>query len=213
MRSVARFGAVVVAIAVLPSAIHAQGLRFSGAVQVSTVSFKTSSPNPVSMSGLGIGGLVRVSGVWLAQLELRYEQAGISTADGGTAQDLVEGDLLLGIRVLPWLTVKTGPSVRASVTDLGTEKWVSWEARIRGDVRLIGTAVRGYAEAWSVLSGNVNLNDDFGEGQGVEGGLAFDLFGSFWGEIGYRFDRDVLAGDVRTDITEKLYVRFGLGGT
>jgi hypothetical protein len=164
------------------------------------------------MSGLGLGGLVRVS-TWLAQLEFRYEQAGISTADGGTAQDLVEGEVLLGIRFLPWLTVKTGPRVRANVTDLGTEKWVSWVGRIRGDVRLIGTAVRGHAEAWSVLSGNVNLNDDFGEGQGVEGGLVFDLFGSFWGEIGYRFDRDVLAGDVRTDITEKLYVRFGLGGT
>ncbi len=200
--------ALLLAVAV-QSPVEAQPVQVSGAVQASSVSLKRTTTGTVSMSGLGVGGFVRVT-KWLAQLELHYEQAAMSGTD--PSQDLVEGEVLLGIRVLPWLTVKVGPRIRANVTDLGTERWVLWQGRIRTDTRLIASTVRAHVEVWSILSGDVNLNDAFGQGQGLEGGLEVKLFGAFWGGLGYRFDRDVLGDGVRTDVTERLYLRFGMGG-
>ena len=191
------------------SPVEAQSPSVSGAVQASLVSFKSTTTGTASMSGLGVGGFVRVV-AGLAQLELHYEQAAMSGTD--PKQDIVEGEVLLGIRFLPWLTVKVGPRIRANVTELGTERWVLWQGRIRTDTRLIGSTVRAHVEVWSILSGDVNLNDVFGQGQGLEGGLEVKLFGAFWGGLGYRFDRDVLGDGVRTDVTERLYLRFGMGG-
>jgi len=193
----------------VPSPVEAQNLRVSGAVQASSVSLKRTTTGTGSMSGLGVGGFVRVAAS-LVQLELHYEQAALSGTDPN--QDLVEGEVLLGVRFLPWLTVKVGPRIRANVTDLGTERWVLWQGRIRTDTHLIGSTVRAHVEVWSILSGDVNLDDAFGQGQGLEGGLEVELFGAFWGGLGYRFDRDVLGDGVRTDVTERLYLRFGMGG-
>ncbi len=100
---------------------------------------------------------------------------------------------------------------QANVTDLGKERWVLWQGRLRTDARLIGSTVLAHVEVWSVLSGEVNLNDAFSQGQGLEGGLEVKLFGDFWGGLGYRFDRATLRDDVRTDVTERLYLRFGWG--
>ena len=195
----------------LCSPVDAQRVQVSGAVQASAVSLKRTTTETASLGGLGVGGVLRVA-AWLAQLELNYQQAGLSASDGDLSQDLVEGEALLGIRFFPWLMVKVGPRIRANVTDLGTEKWVTWQGRIRTDTRLIGSHVRAHVEVWSVLSGDVNLNNAFGQGQGVEGGLEVKLFGAFWGGFGYRFDRDVLRDNVRTDVTEQVYLRFGMGG-
>ncbi len=205
-----RWWVIVLLLAVaVGSPVEAQNLSVSGAVQASSVSFKSTTTGTASMSGLGVGGFVRVV-AGLAQLELHYEQAAMSGTDPN--QDIVEGEVLLGIRFLPWLTVKVGPRIRANVTELGTERWVLWQGRIRTDTRLIGSRVRAHVEVWSILSGDVNLNDVFGQGQGLEGGLEVKLFGAFWGGLGYRFDRDVLGDGVRTDVTERLYLRFGMGG-
>ena len=211
MMSVWRFVLAVGMALAVPVSVSAQGFRIEGAAQVSSVSVKRTAAATTSVNGFGIGGVLRMS-VWLALLEVRYEQASLSESGGASPEDMVEGEVLVGIRFLPWLTVKAGPRIRANVTELGTERWVLWEGRIRADVRLIGTTVRGHAEAWSILSGEVNLTDPFNRGQGVEGGLEFKLFGDFWGGLGYRFDHEVLAGDVREDITEKVYLRFGVGG-
>lgn len=205
-----RWWVIVLLLAVaVGSPVEAQNLSVSGAVQASSVSFKSTTAGTASMSGLGVGGFVRVV-AGLAQLELHYEQAAMSGTDPN--QDIVEGEVLLGVRFLPWLTVKVGPRIRANVTELGTERWVLWQGRIRTDTRLIGSRVRAHVEVWSILSGDVNLNDAFGQGQGLEGGLEVKLFGAFWGGLGYRFDRDVLGDGVRTDVTERLYLRFGMGG-
>lgn len=205
-----RWWVIVLLLAVaVGSPVEAQNLSVSGAIQASSVSFKSTTTGTASMSGLGVGGFVRVV-AGLAQLELHYEQAAMSGTDPN--QDIVEGEVLLGIRFLPWLTVKVGPRIRANVTELGTERWVLWQGRIRTDTRLIGSRVRAHVEVWSILSGDVNLNDVFGQGQGLEGGLEVKLFGAFWGGLGYRFDRDVLGDGVRTDVTERLYLRFGMGG-
>ena len=207
-----RWGLVALLFAVaVQSPVEAQGVGVSGAVQASSVSLSRTTTGTVSMSGLGVGGFVRVT-AWVAQLELHYEQAELSASGSDLSQDLVEGEVLLGIRFLQWFTVKVGPRIRANVTDLGTERWVLWQGRIRTDARLIGSTVRAHVEAWSILSGDVNLNDAFGQGQGLEGGLEVRLFGAFWGGLGYRFDRNVLGDHVRTDVTEQLYLRFGLGG-
>lgn len=205
-----RWWVIVLLLAVaVGSPVEAQNLSVSGAIQASSVSFKSTTTGTASMSGLGVGGFVRVV-AGLAQLELHYEQAAMSGTDPN--QDIVEGEVLLGVRFLPWLTVKVGPRIRANVTELGTERWVLWQGRIRTDTRLIGSRVRAHVEVWSILSGDVNLNDAFGQGQGLEGGLEVKLFGAFWGGLGYRFDRDVLGDGVRTDVTERLYLRFGMGG-
>lgn len=205
-----RWCVIVLLLAVaVGSPVEAQNLSVSGAIQASSVSFKSTTTGTASMSGLGVGGFVRVV-AGLAQLELHYEQAAMSGTDPN--QDIVEGEVLLGVRFLPWLTVKVGPRIRANVTELGTERWVLWQGRIRTDTRLIGSRVRAHVEVWSILSGDVNLNDAFGQGQGLEGGLEVKLFGAFWGGLGYRFDRDVLGDGVRTDVTERLYLRFGMGG-
>lgn len=205
-----RWWVIVLLLAVAAwSPVEAQNPSVSGAVQASSVSFKSTTTGTASMSGLGVGGFVRVV-AGLAQLELHYEQAAMSGTDPN--QDIVEGEVLLGVRFLPWLTVKVGPRIRANVTELGTERWVLWQGRIRTDTRLIGSRVRAHVEVWSILSGDVNLNDAFGQGQGLEGGLEVKLFGAFWGGLGYRFDRDVLGDGVRTDVTERLYLRFGMGG-
>ncbi len=202
--------ALLFAVAVQPP-VEAQLVHVSGAVQASSVSLNRTTAGTASMSGLGVGGFVRVT-KGLAQLELHYEQAGMSASDSDLSQDLVEGEVVLGIRFLPWLTVKVGPRIRANVTDLGTERWVLWQGGIRTDARLIRSTVRAHVEVWSILSGDVNLNDAFGQGQGLEGGLEVKLFGAFWGGLGYRFDRETLRDGVRTDVTERLYLRFGMGG-
>ena len=70
----------------------------------------------------------------LVQLEAQYVQGSLHR-DGGVAagdRDLIEGQALLGLAPTPWLALAVGPRVRSLVTAAGTERWVRWEVRARG---------------------------------------------------------------------------------
>src|SRR6185503_4158585 len=110
----------------------------------------TSSP---ALEGLVVGGLGRVS-VWRLELEARYGEGRLEAGAGQSRRDLVEGEVMLGIRPVPWISLKAGPHARGFLVDGVTERWLLWDARLRVDAFVAAPAIRGYLELGGALSGN-----------------------------------------------------------
>src|SRR4029077_13045328 len=73
------------------------------------------------------------------QLTVSYLQGALDP-DGalGASRPLVEGTVLLGVRVLDWLTLETGPHARAYTLTAVTERWLFWELRARASSAFVG---------------------------------------------------------------------------
>jgi hypothetical protein len=163
------------------------------------------------VSGPAFGGLVRLR-LWRVELSGRYLQSTLSSAT--VSEDLVEGELAVGVRLVRWLSVRAGPRVRAHVTENGTERWVFWEGRVRGDARLFGPGVRSYVEGWTSFSGDVNLAQSFQRAGGIEGGLLVKLpVWELWAVLSYRFDRAALTGAAQVESTDQLMLALTFGGS
>jgi hypothetical protein len=145
-------------------------------------------------------------------LEARYLQG--SVAD---SQDIVEGELLLGYRLLDWATVKFGPHIRSFIIDGVTERWTFWETRFRamGEVYAPESqvlAIDSYVELWMAMAGSTYLSDGFGSGRGIEGGVVIRFAGSpVAGRIGYRIDQGNVSGGGRKDTVQELILGLGFG--
>ena len=210
-----RWGVVAVAMLAIATAAEAQepGEGFLavgghvGSLRYTKIDAAAATSDVVS--GPAIGGMLRLR-VWRVELTGRYLQSALS---GAVSEDFVEGELGLGIRVVRWLSVRAGPRVRAHVTENGTERWVFWEGRVRGDARLLGPGVRTYVEGWASFGGDVNLALPLQRAGGVEGGLMLKVpVSQLWLVASYRFDRAALTGAAQVESSDQLMLALTFGG-
>ena len=192
---------------------RAQGLTGSvGAGAGSVRSRATLGTTTTSFSGAMIGGEGH-AGIGRVSVEVAYLQ-GTLNPDSGSAEsrDYVEGDFLLSVVTLPGVTLRVGPHARAYISSGGTQRWLFWTGRVRGERTLIAPAVSGFVEGWLAFSGDVNVSEAFDNARGAVVGLSVRLPGApFYGKLSYGIERARMGGGARLETVEGLSVIVGFG--
>lgn len=197
---------------VIPGSATGQGIRPSGgaSVIVARVESRTNSQNE-QLSGTLLGGEGRVARDRLL-LDVRYFQGRVEPRVTGRSRDVVEGEAMVGVRLVRWAVLRTGPRVRTLITPQQSERWLAWDVRARGEAALASSTLRSYVEFWGVLAGSVNTGETFNHGTGVEAGLMLSPASSpLWGRIGYRLDRGSVDGGARRQTVQGLILTAGVG--
>jgi hypothetical protein len=143
---------------------------------------------------------------WSLVLEGRYAQGGLTADDPAVPeQDLTEGEIQFGVRLLPALTVTAGPHARTYSSASGTQRWVFWEARVAGNVPLIPSRLDAHAQLWGAVVGSTSLSTAFGSERGGEVGarLSFPRF-PVGLRIAYRIDHGSGINPARSDTMEQI---------
>src|SRR5689334_3575995 len=145
-------------------------------------------------------------------LDLGYWQGSL-TADGSASdRDVVEGQALLGVHILPWLTARLGPHAWTYSSTSGTQRWFMWEGRLHADGLLLPDRLTSYFELWNAFTGDVNASQSFTSGMGGEGGLTWRPRGNsapFSGHLGYSVQQVRLGGGARKETVQRLLVAVG----
>jgi len=211
-RRIAMAWAVTVLIVAGVHDLDAQN-RLGGEVALGPVSTQVSSQDPEfsgQLSGVTLSGRVGLT-YWKLLLDARYLEGTVKSGDNEREEDVVEGELMVGMVPLSWLAVKIGPHVRSLVTAQGTQRWWFWEGRVRAQANLGTPLLRSYLEAWHVFSANVDLAEGYDSGNGIEGGLRASLSQlPFWAELAYRIDNSRLGGGETTQTVEELILAIGV---
>ncbi len=183
------------------------------AVEPSLVGWWTHSaigPSTQTLSGWAFGGDGSVGWRRLS-LYVGYWQGSLNPDSVGTAsRDVVEGYVLLGGKILPWLELRAGPHAWAYTANAGTQRWALFEARGRAEGALIGKTLSTYFELWTALGGDVNAAQSFGSGLGGQGGIVYhDRRLPLWGRLGYSVEQARLTGDVWKETVQRVVLGFG----
>jgi hypothetical protein len=199
-----------------PPALPAQSYRFAANGGTTFVRFqRTAAGNTDEQSGFMASAVGTASagpiGLELSYLEGQLRPQGSSLS---LPQDLVEGQALLGLRPLSWVTLSGGPHARAFIRGGVTERWLYWEGRARAEAVMASQGVRGYVTVWHTLTGSVtNAAGAFGDGQGGEVGLKVRVPRSpVWLQMSYAIERARLAPGLGSDTVEGLTAFLGVGG-
>jgi len=183
---------VLALLCLLPAPIAAQGrLQFTfGGTAAQEIVNSRIDPARQRLTGLVLGGEgIVVSDRFMARL--RYAQGRVTgDADSGAEpRDLVEGEALLGVRAMPWLTLWAGPSARAYTSGTSDHRWLFWSGRASARGSLFPGRTQTFVELWGALSGNVSSPPMSAGGRGAEAGLEMRLGGqSLWGRLAYRIE-------------------------
>lgn len=169
------------------------------------------SGNPTNESFTGVAlGLAGTVPLWRLELDVRYLNGNLGSSTPDLSLDLVEAEMLVGLRPLPWFVVKAGPHARAFKTERSTERWLFWEIRARIEAGLLTPRLESYLELWGALVGNVNFGQSFGSGRGVEAGLTYQHQSlPLLGRIGYRIDRGSVSGGSIFDSIQQVLIAVG----
>ncbi len=169
------------------------------------------TPTNESFTGvaLGLDGSVPI---WIFELDVRYLNGNLGSSNPDLDLNLVEAELFLGLRPLPWVVLKAGPHARAFETVRSTERWLFWEIRARAEAGLLAPRLGTYLELWGALVGDVNFGRSFGSGRGAEAGITYQ-FGStpLWVRAGYRVDRGSVSGGSIFDSVQQVLIGVGFG--
>jgi hypothetical protein len=206
---------VAVATVTVSTGVHAQSGRTLGLGVGLARSWEEAAMggSVVTRSGLLFEGAadLRVS---LLELGLAYRQGTLSASGTNDQRDLVEGQAMLGLRLVRWFKIEAGPRLRAYVTPAGTERWVFWEGRVQAAARVIRPAGWAYLRVGRVLTADLpGLVLD--EGVGAEGALELQLPGTpVWGRLGYWMHRASIIGGQRVETMQGVSagVMVGAGG-
>jgi len=164
-----------------------------------------------TLSGTTVGGSAFVRFAFL-EVGGRYLEGSIENAEAGRSQDIVEGAAVLLVRPIRPLSLGFGPRARSYVEGGGTERWVTWEARVGLDAWLLPRVLRTAIEVSLALGGSESGGASIGAGRGVEGGL--DLWiprTPLFVGVAYRVDQARLDDDTRRDTVEQFLLRIGIG--
>lgn len=169
------------------------------------------SGNPANESFSGVAlGFEGTLPVWRFELDVRYSNGNLSSNIPELDLDIVEAEVLVGLRPLPWVVLKAGPHARAFKTVRSTERWLFWEIRARVEAGLLTPRLESYLELWGALVGNVNFGQSFGSGRGVEAGLIYQHQSlPLMGRIGYRIDRGSVSGGSIFDSIQQVLIGVG----
>lgn len=146
-------------------------------------------------------------------VDLAYLQGTLSPDTGSAeSRDYVEGDAFLSVMTVPGVVVSVGPHARAYITTTGTQRWLFWTARLRGERALIGSAVGGFLELWTAWSADVNVSERFGHATGGVVGMQVRIPRSpVYARLTYGIERAAMGDGARLETVEGLSVVLGVG--
>ena len=139
----------------------------------------------------GIEGLLVTNGIWA---RVRYGQGRVVAKDeNGTAlftRDVVDGEALVGLRAMPWLTLWAGPSARAYTLGDKDQRWLFWTAGATGRGTLLPGRLQTFVELWGALTGSITDPPMKAGGRGADAGLEmrFSAVSPVWGRLSYRIE-------------------------
>lgn len=208
-----RFAALV--LVTLGTALPAAGQGLFGSIAVSAGSVWTRSRTGTvedAMSGAVVGGEGRV-GIGRVTLDFAYLQGALNPDTGSAeSRDYVEGDALLSVVTVPGVTVRMGPHARAYISSSGTQRWLFWTARLRGERALIAPAVSGFVELWAAWSADVNVSEAFSRASGGVVGMTVRIPHSmFYGRLSYGIERAQMGDGARLETVEGVSLLVGVG--
>lgn len=185
------------------------GFGAAGMVGIPTVRHEL-GPAVETLSGTTFGGGAFVRFAFV-EVGGRYLEGSIENAEAGRTQDIVEGAAVLLVRPIRLLSFGFGPRARSYVEGGGTERWVTWEARVGLDAWLFPRVLRSAIEVSFALGGSESGGASIGAAKGVEGGLELWIPRTplFLG-VAYRVDQARLDDDTRRDTVEQFQLRVGI---
>jgi hypothetical protein len=160
---------------------------------------------------LGADARVRVGPVGLT---VGYWQGSLSpqAGTGGASPDVVEGRVLLGVRIAGGLALQGGPFARAYVTAAGTQRWLLWRVQARVESQLVPDRAQTFVSLWQVVSADVNVVEPFDKGRGGEAGLLLRLGHSpLWARLSYNIEQIRMGGGARLETVDRVAVAVALG--
>ena len=163
-------------------------------------------------SGAVIGGEGRVR-LGRVTLDGVYVQGALNPDTGTTeSRDYAEGGLFLTVATVPGVGLRVGPHARAYISPQGTQRWLFWTARLRGEGSLIAPAVTGFAELWAAWAAVVNVSEAFGRATGGVVGMTVRIPGSpVWGRLSYGIERAEMGNGARLETVEGVSLAIGVG--
>ncbi len=191
-----RIGPLLVAAGLLApvARLHAQPL--TGALGLSGEGLwrrSASSGAAAWMRGPAVRGEATLA--WGPFVAGAYLLEGALTAPvGGSHLDVVEGAVSAGISPWPWLEVGAARRVRAYVTDSATQRWSTWQARLRVGGAVLGPALTSYAEAWWGFAVQGSPSAPAGNPRGGEAGLILSPAGPVSLTLAYHIDQLAAGG-------------------
>lgn len=194
---------LVLVLAVLPASLAAQGgsrFTFIGLASQEIVHSREGATND-RFTGMVLGGAGNLT-IGRLVARVRYAQGRVSSkAAGVDPRDIVEGELLVGYRVMPWLTFWAGPSARAYTMEDTEQRWFIWSGRAAARGTIMPGKMQSFVELWGALSGNLSNPEIKAGGRGLDAGLEMRLSQSspFWGRLSYRME-STHAGDLRETV-------------
>jgi hypothetical protein len=194
------------------SPLVAQAPRYLIAGEAALARLQNTASPAGALQGMAIGGMGHAS-VWRLELDARYGEGKLEQSGTGALRDLVEGEVMLGIRVVPWLSLRGGPQLRGFLVGGITERWLLWEARVRVDAFVAPRAIRGYLEVGGAVSGNTrNADGPFGNSRRGEAGMAIRFpRAPIWLSLSYAVERTRLASNTGLDALEHFTASLGIG--
>lgn len=207
-------GRALVAFACAAPPLSGQVLLPAASASAVTARVRSTSPGGTGDGTAFLGeGSLTLGRISLAVGYLQGNLAPAPAPNAGALRDqLIEGTVLLGVHPTDWLTLAGGRHARAyALSRGGTERWLFWELRARASTAFVGTAVRGYAELWRTLSGDVNVPEQFDHAQGGEAGMILRLARApLEARVAYRIDHAGLGGGARAETVDGVLVGVGL---
>jgi hypothetical protein len=196
-------------LALVTPALEAQGLGVTFGVGAQTSQLLRSQAPDVPLNGL-VAHLFAGVSMRRFSLEGAYAQGTLTPEVGNSGdEDLVDGEVMVVFRPLPWLRLRTGPRLRAYLSEAGTERWTRVElgAGVRGPI--VPGRVMAQAEYWSALSAEVNTTAGAAGASGGRVSLTLEIPSSpFALQLFYAVDRARL-NNARDEVLEGV----GLGLT
>lgn len=152
-------------------------------------------------------------GIGPATLTVRYLQGLVDLGSGTTPVDFVEGQMLLMLRPLRWVSAGFGPHARSfAQPGGGAQRWLMWEVHGQGTAPLVGSFLEAYLEGWTVIGSSIDLVESLDHGLGVEGGLRVALGRlPVSVQVRYRTERLALGSGLRQETHEQVGLAIGVG--
>lgn len=152
------------------------------------------------LSGPGLAGEGRLSYGPVA-LQIGYAEATLKAEDNELAtRSQAEGNIMLGVRTLPWLTFWVGPHARGWTSEAGNQRWLLWEIRAEASYQVIPDRLGLSLAGWSVAQGSVDAPEPFDRGMGLQGRLDLRLGSSpLLASLSYRFEQARIKQDAQRE--------------
>ena len=147
---------------------------------------------------------------WRLELDVDYRQGRVRRSGPvSEGADVRVGQALLGVSVLPWITVQAGPRLLQTDASEGHRRSLRWQVGASVSAPLVPGWIHGFGSAVGSVAGS-GLEPRFYTGRGGIGvGLTVTTPGlPVWATAGYRMDRE--GGSVGPRSVEMIHFTVGM---